>query len=73
MRTHDRYDARDSYKHARDAMGENVRNGNDDIESNGRIFQETLSDVAATMRSLIKAQEEQYQLNATMLQSLTEL
>ena len=58
MRTHDGYDARDFYEHARDAMGENVRNRNDDIESNGRIFQETPSDVAATMRSLIKAQEE---------------
>ena len=55
MRTHDGYDAWDSYERARDAMGENVRNGNDDIESNGRRFQETLSDVAATMRSLIKA------------------
>ena len=55
MRTHDGYDARDSYKHVRDAMGENVHNGNDDIDSNGRRFQETASDVAATMRSLIKA------------------
>ena len=58
MRTHDRYDVWDSYEHARDAMGENVCNGNDDIESNGRRFQETPTDVAATMRSLIKAQEE---------------
>ena len=73
MRTHDRYDARDSYKHARDAMGENVRNGNDDIESNGRRFQETPSKVAATMRILIKAQEEQHQLNVAILQSLTDL
>ena len=48
-------------------MGENVRNGNDDIESNGRRFQETLFEVAATMRSLIKSQEEQQYLNATML------
>ena len=32
-----------------------VRNGNDDIESNGRRFQETSSEVAATMRSLIEA------------------
>ena len=55
MRTQDRYDARDSYERAEDAMGENVRNRNDDIESNGRRFQETPSDVAATMRSLIKA------------------
>ena len=58
MRTHDGYDARDSYEHARDGMGENVHNRNDDIESNGRRFQETPSDVATTMRSLIKAQEE---------------
>ena len=55
MRTHDEYDARDSYKYTRDAMGENVRVGNDDIESNGRRFQETPPNIAATMRSLIKA------------------
>ena len=73
MRTHDGYDARDSYERAKDAVGENVRNRNDDIESNGRRFQETPSDVAATMRSLIKAQEEQHQLNAAMLQSLIDL
>ena len=73
MRTHDGYDARDSYEQAEDAMGENVCNGNDDIESNGRIIQETPSKVAATMRSLIKYQEEQDQLNSTMLQSLTDL
>ena len=71
MRTQDGYDAWESYEHAGDAMGENVCNGNDDIESNGRIFQETPSDVAATMISLIKFQEEQHQLNAAMLQSLT--
>ena len=58
MRTLDGYDARYSYKRAGDAMGENVRNGNDDIESNGRRFQETPLDVASTMRSLIKSQEE---------------
>ena len=73
MRTHDGYDARDSYEHARDTLGENVCNGNDDIESNGRRFQETPPDIAATIRSLIKAQEEQHQLNAAMLQSLTDL
>ena len=60
MRTHYEYDARDSYERAQDAMGENLRNENDDIESNGRRFQNTSSDVAATMRSLIKAQEEQH-------------
>ena len=67
MRTHDGHDARDSYERARDAMGENVQNGNDDIESNGRRFQEIPSNVVATMRSLIRAQEEQHQLNAAML------
>ena len=60
MRTHDGYDARDSYESARDSMGENYHNRNDDIESNGRIFQETPYEVATTMRSLIKAQEEQH-------------
>ena len=73
MRTHDGYDARDSYERAEDAVGENVHNRNDDIESNGRIFQETPSNVVATMRSLIKAQEEKHQLNAEMLQRLTDL
>ena len=73
MRTHDGYDARDSYEHAGDAMGENVHNRNDDIEYNGRIFQKTPFEVAATMRSLIKAQEEQHQLNAAMFHSFTDL
>ena len=54
-------------------MGENVHNRNDDIESNGRRFHGTLSDVVATMRSLIKAQEEQHQLNTAMLQGLIDL
>ena len=67
MGTHDGYDAQDSYERAQDAIGENVRNENDDIESNGRRFQETSSDVVATMRSFIKAQEEQHQLNAATL------
>ena len=73
MRTDDGYDAWYSYEQAEYAMGENVHNRNDDIESNGRRFQETPSDVVATMRSLIKAQEEQHQLNAAMLQRLTDL
>ena len=58
MRTHDGYDARDSYERAEDAMGENINNRNDDIESNGRRFQGTPSEVAATMRSLVKSKEE---------------
>ena len=54
-------------------MGENAHNGSDDIEFNGRIFQETPPEVAATMRSLIKSQEEKLQLNAAMLQSFPDL
>ena len=67
MRTQDGYNAWDSYEQAEDAMGENVRNRNDDIESNGRRFQGTPSEVAATMRSLVKAQEEKHQLNTAIL------
>ena len=55
MRTHDGYDARDSYEHARDSMGENDHNRNDNIEYNGRRFEEKPLDVAATMRILVKA------------------
>ena len=73
MRTHDGYDAQDSYERSEDAMGENFHNGNEDIDSNGRIFQGTLSEVETTMRSLVKAQEEQHQLNAAIMQSLTYL
>ena len=58
MSTHDGYDARNSYERAGDSMGENVHNGNDDVESNGRRFQETPSEVASTMRIMIKSQEE---------------
>ena len=54
MRTHDGYDDRDSYERAEDAPGENVRNGNEDIESNGRRFQGTPFEVAATMRAWLK-------------------
>ena len=55
MRTPDGNDARESYEHAGDAMGKNVHNGNDDIESNRKRFQEKPSDVVDTMRSLIKS------------------
>ena len=55
MRTHDGYDAQDSYEQSKDAMGENVRNGNEDIESNGRRFQGTPFEIVATMRSLVKS------------------
>ena len=48
MKTHDRYDARDSCERVWDATGENVRVGNDDIESHGRRFQDTPPDIAST-------------------------
>ena len=62
-------------------MGENVRVGNDETESNGRIFQDTPPDFTATMRILrvdlqscrednermLKAQEDQIQINAALL------
>ena len=45
-------DAQDPYEFKEDAMGENVKVGNDETESNGRIFQDTPLDIAATMRIL---------------------
>ena len=45
-------DAQDPYEFEEDAMGENVRFGNDETESNGRIFQDTPLDIAVTTRSL---------------------
>ena len=62
-------------------MGENIRVGNDETKSNGRRYQETLTDFVATMRSLrvemksyredteklVKAQEEHNHLNTSML------
>ena len=88
MRTYDMYDdAQNPYEHEEDTMGGNVWVGNDETESNGRRFQDTPPDFVATMRSLkvemqshraynerlVKAQEEQNQLNAAMLQSLTDI
>ena len=80
-------DAQDPYEHKADAMGGNIRVGNFKTKSNGRRYQETPPDIAATMRSLrvelqscrednermIKAQEEKNQLNAAMLQILTDI
>ena len=52
MRTYSMNDAQDPYEHEEDAMGENVRVGNVETESNGRRFQDTPLDFVATMRSL---------------------
>ena len=81
MRIDDMNDAQDPYEFEEDAMGENVRVENDKTESNGRRFQDTPSDIAATMRSLrvelqsckednermLKAQEDQNQINEAIL------
>ena len=87
MRTYNMNNAQDPYEHEEDVMGENIWVGNVETESNGRRFQDTPSEFAATMRSLrvemqsymadneilVKVQEEQNQLNASMLQSLTDI
>ena len=44
--------ARNLNAHEEDAIGENVKIGNVEIESNGRRFQDTPPDFATTMRSL---------------------
>ena len=68
-------------------MGENVQVGNAETESNGRRFQDTPPDFVATMishrvemqsyrednKKLVKAQEEQNQLNVAMLKILTDI
>ena len=73
MRIDNMNDAQDPYEFEEDVMGENVRVGNDETESNGRIFQDTPPYIEATIRSLrvelqscrednemmIKSQEEQ--------------
>ena len=45
-------DAQNSNEYEEDDMGENVRIGNYEAESNGRRFQDTPPDFPATMRSL---------------------
>ena len=80
-------DGQDPYEFKKDAMVENVRVWNDETESNGRRFQDTPPDFAATMRSLrvdlqscrednermLKAQENQNQINGAILQILTDI
>ena len=52
MRINSMNDAHDPYEFKADAMGENIRVGNVETKSNGRRYQETPSDIVATMRSL---------------------
>ena len=80
-------DAQDPYEYDEYAMEESVRVGNPETNSNGRRFQDTPPNFAATMRSLrmeiqsykadnerlIKAREEQNQLNIAILHSLIDI
>ena len=80
-------DAQNPNEYEEDAMGENVQVGTAKTKYNGRRLQETPPDFAATMRILmaemqsykadneilVKAQEEQNQLNVAMLQIWTDI
>ena len=73
--------------YAANNVGQNIHVGNSETDSNGRTLQETPPYFSATMRSLrvemksyrednetlVKAREEQNQLNVAMLQSLIEI
>ena len=87
MRTYNGNDARYPHEHEKDVMGENIRIGNDETESNGRRYQDTPPYFAATMRSLrvemqssmennqtlVKDHENKKWLNAAMLHILIEI
>ena len=74
-------DVQDPYNHEEDVMGENIHVGNAETESNERRFQDTPSYFVASIRilrvemqsyrvdneRLVEDQEEQNQLNASML------
>ena len=87
IRTYSGNDVRYPHENEEDVMGDNIRVGNDETESNGRRYRDTMPYFAATMRSLrvemqsyranneklVQAQEDQYQLNAAMLKILKDL
>ena len=80
-------DAHNPYELEADAVEESIQVMNDGIEFDGEINQKTSPDLVATIRGLkvelqncrennermVKAQEEQNQLTASILQSLTDL
>ena len=87
MRINSMNDAQDPYDFDVDSIGENIQVGNVETKSNGRRYQETSPDITTTMRSLrvelqscreenermLKAQEDQNQINAAILQSLKDV
>ena len=78
-------DAQDPNEFETDAMGENIQVENEETKSNGRRNQVTSTEIVETMMNMrvelqncrsdyeriIRAQEEQNKLNATMLPSMT--
>ena len=88
MIAYDMYDdAQNPNEYKEDVMGENIHVGNVEAKFNERRFQDTPLDFVGTMRSLrvemqsyrednerlVKAKEDQNQLNAAMLQSLADI
>ena len=73
MRTYDLYDdAQNPYEHEEDVMGENVRVGNAETESNGRRFQDTPLDFVATMRILRLEMQSHREDNEKLVKALKE-
>ena len=60
-------DAQNLNEYEEDAMGENVRVGNAETDSNGRRFQDTPLDFAATMRSL-RVEMQSYRVDNEIMQ-----
>ena len=65
-------DAHDPYEHEEYAMGENIRVGNFETESNGRRYQESSPYFAATMRSLRVEMQSYREDNGRMIKAQEE-
>ena len=72
MRTYNMNDAHNPNEYEEDAMGENVQVGNAEIESNGRRFQDTPPDFAATIRSLRVEMQSHRANNERLVKALEE-
>ena len=60
------------YEIEADAMGKNIQVGNAEIESNGKIYQETHPYIAATIRSLSMEFQSCREYNEIMIKSQEE-
>ena len=72
MRTYNMNNAHDPYEHEAGSMGGEIRVGNVETESNGRRYQETPPDIAATMRSLRVDLQSYRENNERMIKSQEE-